>query len=160
MKNTGQSNTQRWHYQLKSYNLWLKPVNLNHRTTSTRVFSSSRSYTALSVTSFLMAGRLVRAWSADCCLCLVVPGCSCFICPNRRLFSAVGKVFQKQEAAFLWRSVTWLCICATWLYLKLLYLWCKALYYGEFSYIFTCFSLDTYTCMYICTCIVCKCTLS
>ena len=104
-----------WRQQLKSYTLWLKPANSKPQTASTRLFNSSRNCTRLCSTSFLMAGRLVIARSPYCCLCRIVPECSCFICPNRRLFSTVGNIFQKQETDFLWRSLTWFCFCATWL---------------------------------------------
>ena len=138
--------------QLKSYtsNLWLKPVNLNHQTASTRVLDSSRNTTLYS-TSFLIAGRLVIARSAYCCLCLIVSKCSCFICPNGMLFSTVGKVSQKQEAAFLWRSLAWLCFCTTWVYVKLPCFWCKVLYHGEVSCFAACYSLDIHTCLYMYT---------
>ena len=146
-KDTPQSNTQKqgissWNHIIYDWNKpnWnLEPSNprtlepSNPQTASTRVFDSSRKYTALCSTSVLMAGRLVIARSAYCRLCLIVPECYCFICPNRRLFSITGKVFQKQEAAFLWRSLTWFCFYTTWLFVKLLYLWCKVLYHGEVS---------------------------
>ena len=89
------------------------------------------------------------ARSAYCCLCLVVSEYSRFISPNRRLFSTVGNVFRRQEAALLRRSLTWLCFCTTWLYVKLLYLWRKVPYHGVILYIATCYLLDMYTCMYM-----------
>ena len=75
---------------------------LEQSNTSTKVFDSIRNYTTLCSTPFLMADRVVIARSSYCCLYLIVPECSCFICLNRRLFSSVGKVFQKKEADFLW----------------------------------------------------------
>ena len=80
-----------------------------------------------------MAGWLVRARSAYCCLCLIVSECSCFIGTNRRLFSTVGKVF-----------------CTNWLHVNLLCLSCRALYHGEVSYTATRYLLNMYTCMYMC----------
>ena len=47
---------------------------MNHKTSST-----SRNYTTLCSTSFLMAGRLVIARNAYCCLCFIVLECFCLI---------------------------------------------------------------------------------
>ena len=85
----------------QSYNLWLKPANLSYQTLSTRIVL----YTTSCSTSFLTTGRLVIARSNYCCLCFIVPECSCFICPNKRLFSAVGQVFQHWQTACLSRSL-------------------------------------------------------
>ena len=74
--------TKTWHQQLKPYNLWLKPAKFKPQTPSTGVFSSRRNYTTLCSTSFPITGRLVIARSAYCCLCLIVPECSCFVCPK------------------------------------------------------------------------------